>query len=379
LSVLRQSERGNHQRVRVGLFLLAARFPGQSHREVLARTVATALAAEAAGFDDVWIAEHHFMSYGICPQATTLASYVLGATDRIHVGTAVSVLSTRHPVETAEQAALLDQVSGGRFWLGVGRGGPWVDLEVFGTGLDRYERGFAESLDLLLDWLRNERVAWPPSTRSGEDLRHGHNRLAEVSARGRHFAFRPVLSVPRPLTRPHPPVVVACTSAATERLAAARGLPMLLGMHVGDRERAAAVARHAAALDRTAPAATAPPGVPSPTAHIAAALAHVGDSRAAAVRALRAAMPRWLGPGLAGYVTVDDRPRPRRDPEAYARLLCDLHPVGPPEYCVESLAATAERTGIRHFVLMVEGIGDHDRTLENVARLGAEVLPKLRP
>jgi alkanesulfonate monooxygenase SsuD/methylene tetrahydromethanopterin reductase-like flavin-dependent oxidoreductase (luciferase family) len=84
------------------------------------------------------------MSYGICPSAVTLAAYVLGRTRRVGVGTAVRVLSTWHPVALAEQAALLDQVSAGRFRLGAGRGGPWMELEVFGTGLDRYETGFAE-------------------------------------------------------------------------------------------------------------------------------------------------------------------------------------------------------------------------------------------
>jgi alkanesulfonate monooxygenase SsuD/methylene tetrahydromethanopterin reductase-like flavin-dependent oxidoreductase (luciferase family) len=92
------------------------------------------------------------MSYGICPSAITLAGYLLGATRRITVGTAVSVLSTQHPVALAEQAALLDQLSGGRFHLGIGRGGPWIDLEVFGTGMDRYQHGFAESL--ICCWLR---------------------------------------------------------------------------------------------------------------------------------------------------------------------------------------------------------------------------------
>jgi len=88
---------------------------------------------------------------------------VLGRTSRIGVGTAVSVLSTTHPVALAEQWSMLDAVSGGRLWLGVGRGGPWQDLEVFGTGLGRYETGFEECLDLLLaatsGW-------WPPMART---------------------------------------------------------------------------------------------------------------------------------------------------------------------------------------------------------------------
>jgi alkanesulfonate monooxygenase SsuD/methylene tetrahydromethanopterin reductase-like flavin-dependent oxidoreductase (luciferase family) len=326
--------------MRIGLFLLAARFPGQTHTEVLDRTVEAAVTAEQAGFDGVWLAEHHFMSYGVCPSAATLAAFVLGRTQRITVGTAVSVLSTRHPVALAEEAALLDQVSGGRFRLGVGRGGPWVDLEVFGTGLARYESGFAESLDLLLAALTRERVGSEGT-----------------------FAFREVPLVPRPLTGP--PVVVACTSTGTVELAARRGLPMLLGMHAGDEEKRALV-RHYGRYG------------PATVGHMAAGVAYVADTRAEAQRVLRTAMPRWLGPGLAGYVPVDGRPRRPRDPEEYAGLLCDIHPVGTADDCVATLTATAERTGVEHFVLMVEGAGDPSLTRDNIRRLGAEVLPRLR-
>jgi alkanesulfonate monooxygenase SsuD/methylene tetrahydromethanopterin reductase-like flavin-dependent oxidoreductase (luciferase family) len=73
---------------------------------------------------------------------------VLGATERITVGTAISIPSAQHPVTLGEQTALFDHLSAGRFELGVGRGGPWMDLEVFQTGLDRYDRALAESLDL---------------------------------------------------------------------------------------------------------------------------------------------------------------------------------------------------------------------------------------
>lgn len=330
--------------VRFGVFLLAARFPGQSDGEVLSATVEAAVAAERAGFDDVWLAEHHFMSYGICPSAISLAAYVLGRTERIAVGTAVSVLSTAHPVALAEQTALLDQVSGGRFRLGVGRGGPWVDLEVFGTGLARYESGFAESLDLLLAGLTRSRL----------------------SAAGPTFAFREVPMVPRPRTRPSPPVVVACTSAATAALAADRRLPMLLGLHIGDDGRNAMLAEYAARSGG------------APADHVAAAMAYVADTRAEARRTLRAELPRWLRPGLAGYVPVDDRPHRSRDPDEYAELLCRIHPVGTPEDCVQTMAVTVERTGIRHLILMVEGAGSPERTRENIARLGAEVLPRLR-
>lgn len=345
--------------MRVGTFVLAAQFPGQGQAEALHRAVRSAEAAEAAGLDTVWLAEHHFVPYGVCPSAVTLAALLLGRTSRIGVGTAVSVLPTAHPVALGEQAALLHIASGGRFTLGVGRGGPWVDLEVFGAGLAAYESGFPESLDLLLRWL-------------GE---------ARVEGRGPRFRFREVPVVPRPdeFDEPagpsRPQVVVACTSPAGVRLAAHRGLPMLLGMHCGDEEKADMVAMwQAEALG----AGLSPEMVASAgTEHVSAGVAQIADSRQDAAETLLKAMPGWLQRGLGAHVTVDGRERAMRDPFAYTELLCGMHPVGPPALCADRLSATAERTGITRFALLVEGSGDLAATEANVAALGSEVLPQL--
>ncbi|MEV0613361.1 LLM class flavin-dependent oxidoreductase [Nonomuraea sp. NPDC050404] len=322
--------------MRIGIFVVAGLFPGQESGRVLADAVEWIVAAEEAGFDDAWVAEHHFMTYGVCPSPATLAAVAIGRTSRIGLGTAVSVLSSQHPVALAEQAAMLHHLSGGRFTLGVGRGGPWVDLEVFGTGLERYERGFAESLDLLLDALSGPSVA----------------------ADGEFFRFREVPMVPSASMRP----VVACTSAGTVEVAARRGLPMLLGMHIGDEDKAAMIKRYG----------------DSTVGHVAAGVACVADSTAEAVRELKAAMLAWLGPGLAGYVPVDGRTRPSRDAGAYVDLLTGIHPVGSAEHCAETLRRTAEVTGVERFILLMEGLGEHGRTLENIRRFGAEVLPLLR-
>lgn len=328
--------------MRFALFLPCGQWPGQSPDTALARTVALARLAERCGFDGVWLAEHHFMSYGVCPSPVALAGYLLGATSRIEVGTAVSVLSARHPVALAEEAALLASLAPGRFRLGVGRGGPWRELEVFGTGLARWERAFPESLELLLAWLGRDRVG----------------------ADGEFFRFREVPVVPRPATPPE--VFVACTSPATEALAAAHGLPMLLGMHVGDAEKAEAVARYRAA------------GGPARARHVATGVAWVADSRREARATVLAELPRWLGPGLAGHLPVDGRVRPVTDVAAYARRLCDLHAVGTAEECADALARACAVPGIEQVNLLVECAGDAGRVAENVERLGSEVLPRLR-
>ncbi|MFF3751017.1 LLM class flavin-dependent oxidoreductase [Streptomyces sp. NPDC002018] len=340
--------------MRVGAFVLSAQFPGQGQGEALNRAVRTAELAEEAGLDAVWLAEHHFVPYGVCPSAVTLAAVLLGRTRRLRVGTAVSVLPNVHPVALGEQAALLHLVSGGRFTLGVGRGGPWVDLEVFGTGLAAYEREFPEALALLLRWLREPRV----------------------SATGERFRFREVPVVPRPdelMDVAEPEVVIACTSPKTVRLAAEHGLPMLLGMHCGDDEKAEMVGlwrTHARATGRSAEEI-------EDAAHVSVGVAQIADGRSEAAETLVKAMPGWLRQGLGAHVTVDGRRRSMRDPVEYTELLCGLHPVGPPRLAVDRLAATAERTGISRFALLVEGSGDLATTEENIQRLGTEVLPGL--
>ncbi|OEV00291.1 alkane 1-monooxygenase [Streptomyces qinglanensis] len=347
--------------MQVGAFVLGAQFPGQQQGEALDRVVSVAETAERAGLDHVWLAEHHFVSYGVCPSAVTLAALLLGRTRRIGIGTAVSVLPNAHPVALGEQTALLHLLSEGRFTLGVGRGGPWVDLEVFGGGTQAFEEGFPEALDLLLRWLSEPRVG----------------------ADGERYRFREVAVVPRPEpvgqlgpgAGTGPGVVVACTSPGTVRLAAERLLPMLLGMHCGDADKAdmTRLWRSAALAAGHAPEAV------SATArrHVSAGVVQVGDSHEEARQALTKAMPGWLQEGLGQHVTVDGRPRSMRDPLAYTELLCELHAVGSPRLCAERLAATAERTGIERFALLVEGTGERDGTLRNVQLLADEVLPLL--
>ncbi|WBP86953.1 LLM class flavin-dependent oxidoreductase [Kitasatospora cathayae] len=381
--------------VRVGAFLLSAQFPGQSHGEVLERTVRATVEAERAGLDSVWLAEHHFVPYGVCPNAATLAALLLGRTRRIGIGTAVSVLSTTHPVALGEQAALLHLTSGGRFTLGVGRGGPWIDLDVFGSGVDAFENGFPERLELLLRWLRGSRVGAdgpqfsfpevavvPQATESprrpdlgswlGLDDPSGPVRFPRQRKDTERLGEE-LDSAGRPVAGP--PVVVACTSPGGVKLAAERGLPMLLGMHSGDDDKLRMLEHYRAAwlaagrgeeqLRRVT------------RQHVAAGVAQVDDRTAAARATLLNAMPGWFEYGLGAHRTVDGRERRMRDPRQYTELLCDLHAVGTPKQCADRLLATAERTGIRRFALLAEGSGDREATLHNIARLGNEVLPQL--
>ncbi|MER7332720.1 MULTISPECIES: LLM class flavin-dependent oxidoreductase [unclassified Micromonospora] len=327
---------------RAHLFLLAGHRRGGTHAQALADALHYGRAAEAAGYAGAWIAEHHFISYGVCPSAITFAAHLLGATRTIEVGTAACILSNRHPVALGEEAVLLDELSGGRFRLGVGRGGPWVDLEVFGTGLDRYHDGFGDALDLLARWL------------SG----------APVVAGNRRFPFRPVPVVPQPRRRI--PVWVAATSPRTVDLAARYGLPLLLGLHADLTEKASM-------LDRYAEVAAAHGHDGRRVGHASAHLAYVADGDEQAAQAVRAGLPPLLA-GTLEYVRLDDAPANRRDLVAYVDHLIDIHPVGSPHRCRDAIDRAAGLPGVRHLLLMVEAAGGRDRTVDTIRRMATEVL-----
>src|SRR5688500_154590 len=89
--------------------------------------VSAARAIESSGFESVWCTEDYFMTGGIAGAAA-----VLGATDRISVGTGLLSAYTRHPALTAMEASTLASVHPGRFRLGVGVGGLyWLDQQGF--------------------------------------------------------------------------------------------------------------------------------------------------------------------------------------------------------------------------------------------------------
>ena len=130
-----------------GLFFLMQRDEAWTEQAVYESALEQMLAAEALGYRSVWIAEHHFNDYGLCPAPPVLASYVAARTRTLRLGMGVSLLPLHHPVDLAEQLAVLDVVSGGRLDVGIGRGGTLQDYQTFqsdrGDSRARVEEGIA--------------------------------------------------------------------------------------------------------------------------------------------------------------------------------------------------------------------------------------------
>src|SRR2546425_259163 len=132
---------------------------------VIRNTIEEAVFADAVGIDSFNISEHYRPDFMDSAGHVMLAA-IAGRTERIRLGTAVTVLSTQDPVRVYTEFATLDAVSNGRAQLIVGRGSLTESFPLFGFDLADYERLFEEKLDLLTRLLRDQPVTWSGTTRS---------------------------------------------------------------------------------------------------------------------------------------------------------------------------------------------------------------------
>jgi alkanesulfonate monooxygenase SsuD/methylene tetrahydromethanopterin reductase-like flavin-dependent oxidoreductase (luciferase family) len=109
----------------------------RGRREVYAAALERVEEAERVGLDSVWCTEHHFFEDGYLPQPLTWCAAVAARTSRIALGTAILLAPLHQPLEIAEQAAVVDQVSGGRLELGLGAGYAPREFEAFGVDIRR--------------------------------------------------------------------------------------------------------------------------------------------------------------------------------------------------------------------------------------------------
>jgi probable LLM family oxidoreductase len=124
-----------------------------------------AVLAEEVGIDSFNVGEHYRPEFMDSAGHVVLAA-IAGRTERIRLGTAVTVLSTQDPVRVYTNFATLDAVSNGRAQLIVGRGSATESFPLFGFELTEYEELFEEKLDLLVRLLREQPVTWSGTFRS---------------------------------------------------------------------------------------------------------------------------------------------------------------------------------------------------------------------
>ncbi|HEX8306830.1 MAG TPA: LLM class flavin-dependent oxidoreductase [Allosphingosinicella sp.] len=350
-----------------GIYLITAQAPILTAEEAIQNSVFFAQEAERLGYSHAWVLEHHFTRYGLVGSALMHASFILGKTSRLKVGTAIQVLPLHHPVQVAEQVALIDQLSQGRLMLGVGRGTFRKDFEVFGADMGSSRQMTAESLDII-------KSLWIDGKAEGK---------------GPFFKFPEIEIYPEVYTKPHPPLYTVAISPESIAWAAGLGIPLILGFSHNDEEKAVILEQYGSHAED---AGFDPGEIP----HVVSCIAGVSRDGDQIKRASWDHILWWMDEGYQatqlyapGATTVPSYEWRQREHEQRVlkgiRTAVDIlpdemakNPIGSPQECIDKLCATVEATGITRFALGFEAAGKREAVMESMELFTSEVIPHVR-
>ena len=314
--------------------------------EVIRNLLEEAELADRVGVDFIGVGEHHRDDFAVSAPEVVLAA-IAARTTRIHMGSAVTVLSSDDPVRVFERFSTLHAVSNGRVEVMLGRGSFIESFPLFGYDLNQYEQLFNEKLDLFARLLTQERVTWQGETRAPLSDQRVFPRLAEG---GSLLTWIAVGGTPESVVR-----------------AARYGMPMMLAVIGGDPGRFAPYAdlyrRALAELNQP----RLPIGLHSP--------GYVADTDSQARDEFFSDYKRMhdrIGAerGWRGEMT-----RESFDLEAERGSLY----VGSPETVARKIATTAKMFGLARFNLKYSaGMLAHERLMRCIELYGARVAPLVR-
>ncbi len=315
-----------------------------SHGQVIRDLIDEAVLADEVGVDFIGVGEHHRADFAVSSPEIVLAA-IAGRSTRIHLGTAVTVLSSDDPVRVFQRFSTLNAVSNGRAEVILGRGSFTESFPLFGYELSQYNRLFEEKLDLFAALIKQEAVTWSGTTRSALE----NQRVFPPIETGTLKTWVGVGGSPESVVR-----------------AARYNLPMMLAIIGGDpkRFRPYVDLYHRAFEENEA--SVQPIGVHSP--------GHIADTDHQAREEL------WPN-----YKKMHDRIGKERGWPPMSRAQFDQEVehgslyVGSPETVARKIAATAQALGIARFDLKYSaGQLSHGRMMRSVELYGTKVIPMVR-
>lgn len=176
-----------------------------SHQQLYAEMLEQIGVAEELGFESAWLTEHHFLSDGYCPSLLVTAAAIAARTRKICIGTGVLLLPLHNPIRVAEDAAVVDIISGGRLILGLGLGYRQEEFGGFGVSLRDRKGRMDEGIEVLQKSWRDE----------------------PFNFQGKHFQYGDLNVTPKPVQKPIPVWIGAYQEPAIRRVACL-GVPLYL-------------------------------------------------------------------------------------------------------------------------------------------------------
>jgi alkanesulfonate monooxygenase SsuD/methylene tetrahydromethanopterin reductase-like flavin-dependent oxidoreductase (luciferase family) len=346
--------------MKFGLFVLPswAEESTSEQSRVLGEMVEQVQYAEELGFDTVWLAEHHFCRYGIVPNAIPMAMYIAARTNRIRIGTGVSVLTFHNPIFVAEESALVDALSNGRLDFGVGRGQVVYEYGNFKVDYDSRTLRFQEILDIILG-------LW---TTPG------------FTYHGKYYQVDDLTVAPSPVQKPHPPVFLAVSrTPASIDVAVSRDLPILTSPTTPDADNLGIVRMY---YEQCASAGKTPLVEQMPYFRMVYAAEDEKHAREDPRAALTwvfdlNGLRRTLKGGSEIYMDLDDWRRTRPEaPPGYETQLETTAYFNTPDQLVKKIRRLRDEHNIQYFgANMSFGPMEHAKVMRSMELFAREVMP----
>ena len=311
--------------------------------QVIRNVLAEGILADQVGIDHFSIGEHHRPDFAVSAPDTVLAGLAT-RTERITLGTAVTVLSSDDPIRVFERFSTLDALSSGRAEITIGRGSFTESFPLFGYALQDYETLFEEKIDLLSTILPQEPFSWSGSTRPPLKDQSVHPRAERTI-----------------------PTWVAVGGSPNSVIRAARyGFPLMLAVIGGQADRFAPYVQLFHEANEKLGNRALPVGVHSP-GHIAADDDTAREQLRDAWLATRNQLGRERGWGPAGPCEFD------------AEVEHGALYVGSVETVAQKIAHTVRTLGVDRFDLKyANGTVAHEHLMQSIELHGTQVIPRVR-
>jgi probable F420-dependent oxidoreductase len=302
--------------------------------------------AEELGFDSVWMEEHHAVTNHYWPSPLLVLAGFATRTSRLLLGTDIVVAAFHHPVRLAEDVAMLDVMSNGRFVLGIAIGYKPDEFALYGVELEKRGARFEEQLAIMKGLWTQERVQF----------------------KGVYYTLEGRLE-PKPVQKPHPPLWIGGWGDITLRRAASLADNWIPGP-TADLARLLNGKKQFLEQRRAA-------GLPAPTEWPLTRDVIIADTdaeaRALAEEHIMVAYRReyaggWRHPFIDASIATD-----------LDKLMEDRFIIGGPEQCVRRLRRFVEQYGLTHLICRMFFPGmPHARIVRGLELLAREVMPAFR-
>jgi alkanesulfonate monooxygenase SsuD/methylene tetrahydromethanopterin reductase-like flavin-dependent oxidoreductase (luciferase family) len=199
--------------MRLGLFMMPLHPPYRPIADCYDRDIDQLVLADKLGFAEAWLGEHFTEKWENAPAPDLLIAKALALTERIVMGTGVTLLGMHEPVYLAHRLATLDHLARGRFLWGIGLGGIPTDMVLMGLDPAEARERAVEALEVILALWRHEEGGF---SHHGKFFHIDAPALDPVTERGLHM---------KPLQLPHPPIALAASTpnSSSLRIAGERG------------------------------------------------------------------------------------------------------------------------------------------------------------